>query len=337
MAPWEVMISESQERMLATCRPENYPAVREVCERWGIPIALVGRVTADGDIAIVEGGIGPDGEPNPGAKEIARVPAKALTSDAIVHYRLATPPARRRQAPAPGIPLTAQDGLPQRGMDPAAVLVRASRQPEPFEPPLGLRAVRRLRPEQHRRVAGPRRSGAAGQGHQEGARGHNGRQPGRQRHRSASWRAAFRRRGHAQRQHHRGPPARHHQLPQLRQPGAARGVLAAAGGGPGHGRGLPCPGHSRHRRQRLALQRVPGRRDLADSGDRRGRPAGRHIAAGTAAFHDRGRQRPPRWGEHAGRGRLRLRVSGRYRPRRTRPLGSTSTEKLHCNRLSARP
>jgi phosphoribosylformylglycinamidine synthase len=123
MAAWEVMISESQERMLATCRPENYPAVREVCERWGIPIALVGRVTTDGDIVIVEGGVGPNGLPNPGAKEIARVPAKALTSEAIVHYRLATPPTRRRQAPAPGIPLTAQDGLPERGMDPAAVLV----------------------------------------------------------------------------------------------------------------------------------------------------------------------------------------------------------------------
>jgi phosphoribosylformylglycinamidine synthase subunit PurL len=122
MAPWEVMISESQERMLATCLPENYPAVREVCERWGIPIALVGRVTTDGDIAIIEGGIGPGGAPNAGAREIARVPAKALTSEAIVHYRLATPPTRRRQAPAPGIPLTAQDGLPERGMDPAAVL-----------------------------------------------------------------------------------------------------------------------------------------------------------------------------------------------------------------------
>ena len=121
MAPWEVMISESQERMLATCRPENYPAVREVCDRWGIPIALVGRVTTDGDIAIVEGGIDPDGEPNPSAKEIARVPARALTSDAIVHYRAATPPARGL-APAPGIPLTAHDGLPERGMDPAAVL-----------------------------------------------------------------------------------------------------------------------------------------------------------------------------------------------------------------------
>jgi phosphoribosylformylglycinamidine synthase len=123
MDPWEVMISESQERMLATCLPENYPAVREVCERWGIPIALVGRVTTDGDIHIIGGGIGPDGLPNPGATEIARIPAKALTSEAIVHYRLATPPTRRRQAPAPGIPLTAHDGLPERGMDPAAVLV----------------------------------------------------------------------------------------------------------------------------------------------------------------------------------------------------------------------
>jgi phosphoribosylformylglycinamidine synthase II len=122
MEPWEVMISESQERMLATCRPENYPAVREICERWGIPIALVGRVTTDGDIHVVEGGLGPDGQPNPGARTVARVPARALASEAIVHYRLATPPARRRQAPAPGIPLTAQDGLPERGMDPAAVL-----------------------------------------------------------------------------------------------------------------------------------------------------------------------------------------------------------------------
>ncbi|HEX7543910.1 MAG TPA: phosphoribosylformylglycinamidine synthase subunit PurL [Candidatus Limnocylindrales bacterium] len=122
MEAWEVMISESQERMLATCRPENYAAVREVCERWGIPIALIGRVTTDGDIAVIEGGIGDDGLPNPGAREIARIPAKALTSEAIVHDRLATPPTRRRQAPAPGIPLTAQDGLPERGMDPAAVL-----------------------------------------------------------------------------------------------------------------------------------------------------------------------------------------------------------------------
>jgi hypothetical protein len=238
MAPWEVMISESQERMLATCLPENYPAVREVCERWGIPIALVGRVTTDGDIAIIEGGIGPTALPNPGAKEIARIPAKALTSEAIVHYRLATPPTRRRQAPAPGIPLTAQDGLPERGMDPAAVLVALLGSPT-SRAAAGSTSSTTRRPEQHRRVARPRRRGAAGQGHEEGARGHDGRQSDRQRHRPAPGRAALRGRGHAQRQHHRRPAARHHQLPQLRQPGAPRGVLAAAGSGPGHGRGLP--------------------------------------------------------------------------------------------------
>jgi phosphoribosylformylglycinamidine synthase subunit PurL len=123
MEPWEVMISESQERMLATCTPDMYPAVREVCERWGIPIALIGRVVTDGDITIVEGGLGPDGRPNPGSREVARIPASALTSDAIVHDRLAVAPARRRAAPAPGAPEQAQDELPERGVDPAAVLV----------------------------------------------------------------------------------------------------------------------------------------------------------------------------------------------------------------------
>ena len=50
------MISESQERMCAAVLPERWPEVREVCERWGLPVAIIGRVTADGDIAVVEGG-----------------------------------------------------------------------------------------------------------------------------------------------------------------------------------------------------------------------------------------------------------------------------------------
>jgi phosphoribosylformylglycinamidine synthase subunit PurL len=123
MEPFEVMISESQERMLAIVRPELYEAVRSVCERWGLPCAVIGRVTGDGDIAIVEGGVGSDGAPAPGAREIARIPAAALTSDAIVHARVAAPPARRRSAPAPGAPAVAGDRLPGRGMDPGAVLL----------------------------------------------------------------------------------------------------------------------------------------------------------------------------------------------------------------------
>jgi phosphoribosylformylglycinamidine synthase II len=112
MAPFEVMISESQERMLAIVRPERFEDVAEVCGRWGLPCAVIGRVTDDGDIAVVEAG-----------RELARVPARALTSDAIVHDRLAAPPERRRLAPAPGAPVVASDQLPERGMDPGAVLL----------------------------------------------------------------------------------------------------------------------------------------------------------------------------------------------------------------------
>jgi phosphoribosylformylglycinamidine synthase len=111
MAAFEVLISESQERMLAVVRPDREAAVREVCARWGIPCAVIGVVTDDGDIAVREGG-----------REIVRVPARALTSDAIVHARIATPPPRRRRAPAPGTPEEAVDRLPERGMDPGAVL-----------------------------------------------------------------------------------------------------------------------------------------------------------------------------------------------------------------------
>ncbi len=122
MEPFEVMISESQERMLAIVRPERWEDVRAVCERWGLPVAIIGRVTGDGDITVVTGGLDPAGRPSVDATELARIPAAALTSDAIVHHRLARPPARRRHAPAPGAPVEPIDRLPERGVDPGAVL-----------------------------------------------------------------------------------------------------------------------------------------------------------------------------------------------------------------------
>jgi phosphoribosylformylglycinamidine synthase len=120
LEPFEVMISESQERMLAVVEPGRWSDVREVCERWGLPVAVIGRVTGDGNLTVV----GASGE------ELARIPAAALTSDAIVHEREAAAPVRRRPAPAPGVPgpgsaapETASEGLPERGMDPGAVLL----------------------------------------------------------------------------------------------------------------------------------------------------------------------------------------------------------------------
>jgi len=45
MEPWEIMISESQERMLAIVTGEQIADVREVCERWDLDCTVIGEVT----------------------------------------------------------------------------------------------------------------------------------------------------------------------------------------------------------------------------------------------------------------------------------------------------
>ena len=45
MEPWEIMISESQERMLAIVTDEQIADVREVCERWDLDCTVIGEVT----------------------------------------------------------------------------------------------------------------------------------------------------------------------------------------------------------------------------------------------------------------------------------------------------
>jgi len=48
MEPWEVMISESQERMVAVVRPHMLEAVEALCERWELAHAVIGEVTDSG-------------------------------------------------------------------------------------------------------------------------------------------------------------------------------------------------------------------------------------------------------------------------------------------------
>ncbi len=50
MEPWEVMISESQERMVAIVAPERRAEVEEVCDRWELHHAVIGEVTATGEL-----------------------------------------------------------------------------------------------------------------------------------------------------------------------------------------------------------------------------------------------------------------------------------------------
>ena len=84
MEPWEVMTSESQERMLAIVRPEDAERVMDVCAKWEVRAAVVGRVTDSGRLRIVDGWDGP---------VLADVPAATLHEDAPLYHRPMRPPA----------------------------------------------------------------------------------------------------------------------------------------------------------------------------------------------------------------------------------------------------
>src|ERR1700686_3823310 len=53
MEPFEVMVSESQERMLCVVAPANVDEVMEVCEKWEVNGAAIGSVTASAQIRVL--------------------------------------------------------------------------------------------------------------------------------------------------------------------------------------------------------------------------------------------------------------------------------------------
>jgi len=48
LEPWEIMISESQERMVAVVRPQMLASVERLCAKWELPCTAIGEVTDDG-------------------------------------------------------------------------------------------------------------------------------------------------------------------------------------------------------------------------------------------------------------------------------------------------
>jgi phosphoribosylformylglycinamidine synthase II len=56
LEPFEVMISESQERMLAVVEPSKLDEVVETCERWQTGAAAIGEVTGSGNLRILDDG-----------------------------------------------------------------------------------------------------------------------------------------------------------------------------------------------------------------------------------------------------------------------------------------
>ncbi len=55
MEPFEIMVSESQERMLAVVEPGRVEEVRAICEKWQTGSAEIGTVTGSGQIRILRG------------------------------------------------------------------------------------------------------------------------------------------------------------------------------------------------------------------------------------------------------------------------------------------
>ena len=55
MTPYEVMLSESQERMLLIVKPENEDAVRSIFDRWDVQLTAIGAVTGDGVARVYDG------------------------------------------------------------------------------------------------------------------------------------------------------------------------------------------------------------------------------------------------------------------------------------------
>ncbi len=216
MAPFEVMISESQERMLAIVRPERLGAVVEVCTRWGLPAAVIGRVTDDGLITVISGGVDAGGAPATGSAVLAAIPAAALTSDAIVYQRLSRPPTHSRQAPAPGAPESASDRLPDSWHGPGRRAAGPAGEPEPGQPGVGHRPVRRDGGRRHRRRRRARGGHPAHRGDRKGARLRHGRGGGRGCLRPVPGGGPRRGRVRAQRRGRGRPSAGRHQLPQLR-------------------------------------------------------------------------------------------------------------------------
>jgi phosphoribosylformylglycinamidine synthase subunit PurL len=56
MEPFEIMVSESQERMLGVVEPARVPEVLAVCEKWQTGAAEIGVVTGSGRVRILRGG-----------------------------------------------------------------------------------------------------------------------------------------------------------------------------------------------------------------------------------------------------------------------------------------
>lgn len=80
MQAYEIMLSETQERMLLVVTPENLSQVQEICSRWGVPCVAIGRVQEGQQLRLMHRG-----------ELVAELPLDSLVSNAPVYETEAIP------------------------------------------------------------------------------------------------------------------------------------------------------------------------------------------------------------------------------------------------------
>ena len=87
MTPYEILLSESQERMLAILKEGKEDEALRLLKKWNVNAVQMGRVTDDGMVRIKERGV-----------VVAEVPAKALTEQAPLYERATKEPDYLKEA-----------------------------------------------------------------------------------------------------------------------------------------------------------------------------------------------------------------------------------------------
>lgn len=89
MTPYEMMLSESQERMLFVVEPKHEAQAREIFERWGVICAKVGKVTDDGRLKLIHHG-----------EVVGDMPVKALVDECPIYNKPSQEPAYYKEQAA---------------------------------------------------------------------------------------------------------------------------------------------------------------------------------------------------------------------------------------------
>ena len=108
MTPYEILLSESQERMLIIAKRGQENVVREIFDKWDVPCAEIGRVTDDGFMRVRNNG-----------SVAAEIPARPLAEEAPLYSREAKAPAHIPKLDLASLPqIDNQSALEQLLRDP---------------------------------------------------------------------------------------------------------------------------------------------------------------------------------------------------------------------------